>query len=286
MDETGHNHLQLVRLRRGLRLDELARLSGVPSKFVLMLERDELFDSNGGSQLAKSLASPGATTEQTMQRWLYAWAERLHQLADVLEAEFVAVFPDDYLADLTDRMWDALYAIQKLRIVLQTRSAIFDYAYPQPQPNPYRGWGWLRSEPLQANLADEASSLWPESFFEQWTLRSDLGTLLAGLPPHEARVLQLRYGLIDGQARTLEAVGQRLGITCERVRQIEMQAFRKLRHPKCANVLRPYLNLEGRLYDYSWPDRDRERGEPDADRIRRMGCASHVKTWNVSDCSR
>jgi len=49
--------------------------------------------------------------------------------------------------------------------------------------------------------------------------------MLTGLPPREVRILQLRYGLLDGQAYTLEEVGRKMGVTRERVRQIEAQAL-------------------------------------------------------------
>ena len=49
--------------------------------------------------------------------------------------------------------------------------------------------------------------------------------MLTGLPPRELRILQLRYGLLDGQAYTLEEVGHKMGVTRERVRQIEAQAL-------------------------------------------------------------
>ncbi|MBA4379336.1 MAG: RNA polymerase subunit sigma, partial [Anaerolinea sp.] len=56
-------------------------------------------------------------------------------------------------------------------------------------------------------------------------LREHLGEVLNGLPPREVRILQLRYGLLDGQAYTLEEVGRKMGVTRERVRQIEAQAL-------------------------------------------------------------
>ena len=72
-------------------------------------------------------------------------------------------------------------------------------------------------------------------------LRERIWEILSELPAREARILQLRYGLIDGQAHTLKEVGRKMGVTRERVRQIEAQALRRLRTPQFQNTLHGYL---------------------------------------------
>jgi RNA polymerase primary sigma factor len=73
-------------------------------------------------------------------------------------------------------------------------------------------------------------------------LRDELLQAIQGLgDEREIRIIMLRYGLDDGQQRTLEQVGQQLGITRERVRQIEAVALRRLRHPALNKGLRAYL---------------------------------------------
>jgi RNA polymerase primary sigma factor len=72
-------------------------------------------------------------------------------------------------------------------------------------------------------------------------LKEHLGSVLDSLPPREVRILQLRYGLLDGQSYTLEEVGRKMGVTRERVRQIEAQALSRLRHPSIKRRLRDYL---------------------------------------------
>lgn len=72
-------------------------------------------------------------------------------------------------------------------------------------------------------------------------LREHLEEVLGSLPPREVRILQLRYGLSDGQAYTLEEVGRKMGVTRERVRQIEAQALSRLRHPVIRRKLKEYL---------------------------------------------
>jgi RNA polymerase primary sigma factor len=72
-----------------------------------------------------------------------------------------------------------------------------------------------------------------------------LGEQLQGaldrLPAREAQILRLRYGLVDGRVYTLEEVGQTIGVTRERVRQLEAQALNRLRQSSAHIILRDYL---------------------------------------------
>ena len=72
-------------------------------------------------------------------------------------------------------------------------------------------------------------------------LKEEISAVLSTLTPREQRILQLRFGLEDGRARTLEEAGLEFKITRERVRQIEAKALRKLRHPSRSRKLRDYL---------------------------------------------
>jgi RNA polymerase primary sigma factor len=72
-------------------------------------------------------------------------------------------------------------------------------------------------------------------------LKEQMNEILSGLSDRERRVLEMRFGLRDGTARTLEEVGQEFGVTRERIRQIEAKALRKLRHPIRSRKLRDYL---------------------------------------------
>ena len=73
-------------------------------------------------------------------------------------------------------------------------------------------------------------------------LREHLSGLLSQLPAREARIIQLRYGLIDGRSLTLNEVGRRMGVTRERVRQIEAQALRRLRASGVQRELKAYID--------------------------------------------
>jgi RNA polymerase primary sigma factor len=72
-------------------------------------------------------------------------------------------------------------------------------------------------------------------------LKEKVEEVLDTLPPREARILRLRFGLEDGKTYTLEEVGEKFGLTRERIRQIESKALRRLRHPRRARQLKDYL---------------------------------------------
>jgi RNA polymerase primary sigma factor len=73
-------------------------------------------------------------------------------------------------------------------------------------------------------------------------LRDQLGKTLESLPPRERRIIEMRFGLDDGYCRTLEEVGVELGLTRERIRQLEKEALAKLRHPKLSRQFVDYLS--------------------------------------------
>ena len=81
----------------------------------------------------------------------------------------------------------------------------------------------------------------PEEYATEELLKEELAGVLLTLTDREEKVLRLRFGLDDGQCRTLEEVGQIFGVTRERIRQIEAKALRKLRHPSRAKKLRDFL---------------------------------------------
>ncbi|MEM9773459.1 MAG: sigma-70 family RNA polymerase sigma factor [Chloroflexota bacterium] len=82
----------------------------------------------------------------------------------------------------------------------------------------------------------------PAETVAQTMLTEEISEILDQLTPREARILRLRYGLQDGESRTLKEVGEMFGLSRERIRQLEKEALRKLRHPNFAGHLRQYLN--------------------------------------------
>jgi len=95
---------------------------------------------------------------------------------------------------------------------------------------------------LWDTLSDEGSAS-PEVSAMQVALRADLDEALATLPPREAKIVRMRYGMDAGTDYTLEEVGQQYGLSRERVRQLERQALRKLRHPERAPCLHAHRDI-------------------------------------------
>jgi len=82
----------------------------------------------------------------------------------------------------------------------------------------------------------------PAQRTEMHLLHEDLQDALSTLTPREVRVLRMRFGLGGADTYTLREVGEKLGVTRERIRQIEGKALKKLRHPRYRRKLRPYLS--------------------------------------------
>ncbi|MGC8827727.1 MAG: sigma-70 family RNA polymerase sigma factor, partial [Anaerolineae bacterium] len=93
---------------------------------------------------------------------------------------------------------------------------------------------------LGSFIEDESTPPPPETV-DRTLLREKIEELLDTLPAREARVLRLRFGLHDGHYYTLEEVGRKFGLTRERIRQIEVQALNRLRHPRRSRQLRDFL---------------------------------------------
>jgi len=108
---------------------------------------------------------------------------------------------------------------------------------------------------LQAPVGDEGDASFgdfiedksaenPSEMTSYHLLKDKLGDVLASLTERERKVLELRFGLLDGYVRTLEEVGKQYKVTRERIRQIEAKALRKLRHPTRARQLQGFLGVE------------------------------------------
>ena len=91
------------------------------------------------------------------------------------------------------------------------------------------------------DFVPDDSAVSPDSAAERERLKDEIERALLELTPREQQVMRLRFGLDDGQVRTLEEVGREFGVTRERIRQIESKTLAKLRHPTRSQRLRDYL---------------------------------------------
>ncbi len=92
------------------------------------------------------------------------------------------------------------------------------------------------------DFIEDETVIGPVDAASKQLLKEQLNEILSSLNDRERKVLEMRFGLSDGQGRTLEEVGAKFGVTRERIRQIEAKALRKLRHPIRSRKLRDYLN--------------------------------------------
>jgi RNA polymerase primary sigma factor len=92
------------------------------------------------------------------------------------------------------------------------------------------------------DFIEDNGSLPPLDTATRQLLREEVSSILTSLSPREGRVIQLRFGLKDGRAHTLDEVGRKFGVTRERIRQIEAKALRKLRHPRHSRRLRDFVD--------------------------------------------
>lgn len=88
----------------------------------------------------------------------------------------------------------------------------------------------------------DPDTLTPMEFTSKEMLKRELDTVLETLTDREEKVLRMRFGMLDGRARTLEEVGREFGVTRERIRQIEAKALRKLRHPSRSKKLKDFMS--------------------------------------------
>jgi len=90
----------------------------------------------------------------------------------------------------------------------------------------------------------DADAMSPSSFASNSMLKYELDEVLSTLTDREKKVLQMRFGLMDGMTKTLEEVGKEFNVTRERIRQIEAKALRKLRHPSRSRKLKDFMEDE------------------------------------------
>ena len=92
------------------------------------------------------------------------------------------------------------------------------------------------------DFIEDKHALSPDEYATNELLKDEINNVLMMLTERERKVIQLRFGLIDGRARTLEEEGKVFGVTRERIRQIEAKALRKLKHPTKSKRLKDFVD--------------------------------------------
>ncbi|MBQ1756920.1 MAG: RNA polymerase sigma factor RpoD, partial [Erysipelotrichaceae bacterium] len=92
------------------------------------------------------------------------------------------------------------------------------------------------------DFIEDKDALSPDEYATRQLLKDEINSVLQLLTERERKVLQLRFGLIDGRTRTLEEVGKEFNVTRERIRQIEAKALRKLKHPTKSKRLKDFVD--------------------------------------------
>jgi RNA polymerase primary sigma factor len=90
------------------------------------------------------------------------------------------------------------------------------------------------------DFIEDVKSISPSAAASLQLLRDHVGEAIRDLPPREQKILEMRFGLIDGVAHTLEEVGQEFGVTRERIRQIEAKALEKIQNHPAMRKLKDY----------------------------------------------
>jgi RNA polymerase primary sigma factor len=90
------------------------------------------------------------------------------------------------------------------------------------------------------DFIEDVKTVSPDKVAALQLLRDDVRTIIESLSPREQKILEMRFGLNDGVAHTLEEVGQEFGVTRERIRQIESKALEKIQQHQHMRKLKDY----------------------------------------------
>jgi RNA polymerase primary sigma factor len=151
---------------------------------------------------------------------------RLRRASQMLEQELGRAPSPEEVADATE------LPAERVRGYLQVATQPLSLEQPV---------GEEEDSTLGQFIEDEDSPAPPEAV-ELGLLRERINDLLDTLSPREARILRMRYGLYDGHSYTLKEIGDKFGLTRERIRQIEAEALSHLRHPSRSRLLRDFVD--------------------------------------------
>jgi RNA polymerase sigma factor RpoD-like protein len=155
---------------------------------------------------------------------------RLHRVSRSLLGELGREPTLEEIAEAMSRGREVVFTPEKVREIIKVSQGPVSLETPIGDEEDYH----------LGDLIEDRGALAPAEAATRQMLKEQVAAVLDSLTGRERRVLQLRFGLEDGRARTLEEVGKEFNVTRERIRQIEATALRKLRHPSRSRKLRDY----------------------------------------------
>ena len=155
---------------------------------------------------------------------------RLHRVSRSLLGELGREPTLQEIAEAMSRGREVVFTPEKVREIIKVSQGPVSLETPIGDEEDYH----------LGDLIEDRGALAPAEAATRQMLKEQVVAVLGSLTDRERRVLQLRFGLEDGRARTLEEVGKEFNVTRERIRQIEATALRKLRHPSRSRKLRDY----------------------------------------------
>ena len=174
--------------------------------------------------VARSIADQGRLIRLPVHRW-----EKINRMRRVSQELTQALGREPTRGELADEMNTSP---QKMERLISNAEAPLSLEQPMGED----------SDVTLSDFIPDEETPSPDQSVVRKQARQEIDGALKTLTSREQEVLQLRFGLRDGQARTLEEVGAELGKTRERIRQIEAKALRKLRHPSRSRQLRSYID--------------------------------------------
>ena len=183
------------------------------------------------ADLLEGSGTPVLETESELEHAPLAAGERVEDALDLLLQELGREPTVEEIADAMSKGQEVVVTPEKVREIIKVSQEPVSLETPIGE----------EEDSHLGDFIEDRGALAPAEAASHQLLKEQVEAVLDSLTGRERRVLQLRFGLEDGRARTLEEVGKEFNVTRERIRQIEAKALRKLRHPSRSRKLKDYL---------------------------------------------